>query len=862
MIPKLTLKKHGVMLVFTILIIALLIILLTASISQLQNSIFLTNKVEAETRSYWASFAGLEYAHERINGDVGWPNNPAAPLSSAIIGDFSIREEAVSGGVRVYGLCESQNSEFYLAFNTAYASENSIMSNITDVKGKLLNCYSCNGLSTAFANGTDFKDGYELNTKFTSPRVLITARDAMDREHRVALPANAGVYVSCEGRNRNQSSRIERIYAGKSGLEDFSAALYVGGSTNASVHEKFSVTDVNGGRPSIVTEKGMTVTALGQLPDSPLLYGNPSINTSLPPDTIGNGPLAFHDGTVYTNASNIQVNGTQIVTGQSVNSKKYGITVMPVADVRLPNVKPQENTAPKELPGGYYTFVEKEKVSNKQLITDLFEMAPSTFLGILGKIPLIGSVTKIVNNMTGRLLGAMAGFLTDVFFNNTTGDKFYQLIYFPNEYGDPKTNFTQDLSKKTTSLAIARRWLKDLGGPVGWGTLLKCVFPIPRPDRLLKLVPQYVLDRYVKDMKKEIKGDFIEFKMKDGSTYYGYKPNGVPFREADLKNAPFEVATDVFTMNVRESINITGGDFTFQTIELNDKGGYTDAEYARGALYITKKAVDGVTEKPSIAKLKVSSAESISVHGFLLGNLDMRSEKDIMFEAGGQINQTSQKESSDESEIAVLANNITIEYNTVRYNPYFAPENLVESVLQLVAKGDCPFKIGDEIVLPEYDSKAFEAYVDRLKTQTVNLNPHDPANGGKNTLENILANYNYSKNNDTFYSQKRFIYDYLDNNPKILTYDPKTMPYKKPFLPTSNIRGIVYAYRDLNIVLNPSYNGDVAIEGVVICGSGNFTVSNVNNLSLRYNPNLSIISSVLDTPQESVFLSELFFNKF
>ena len=89
---------------------------------------------------------------------------------------------------------------------------------------------------------------------------------------------------------------------------------------------------------------------------------------------------------------------------------------------------------------------------------------------------------------------------------------------------------------------------------------------------------------------------------------------------------------------------------------------------------------------------------------------------------------------------------------------------------------------------------------------------------------------------------------------------PSEVKVYRPFLPSSNIRGLVYAYNDLTIDVDDNRSAEVAFEGVVVC-KGNFNVTNVNNLAIRYNPNLSIISAVLDT-QQACHLTDLYFNKF
>ncbi len=65
--------KKGVLLIYAIAIITVLAIFATVAMNQMQNSTFLTKRFTGETKAYWASRAGLEYAQYNLKKEPQWP---------------------------------------------------------------------------------------------------------------------------------------------------------------------------------------------------------------------------------------------------------------------------------------------------------------------------------------------------------------------------------------------------------------------------------------------------------------------------------------------------------------------------------------------------------------------------------------------------------------------------------------------------------------------------------------------------------------------------------------------------------------------------------------------------------------------
>jgi len=162
-------KIRGAMLIYAFIIVSLLIVLLTASMLQLQNSVFLTKKMEAETKAYWVSFAGAEYADAKITQNITWPMQNISYKTT--IGAYEITEEVVGNYVRIRGTYKEKNSssidsEFYLAFKTDLpsappAGEFSIVPTplIKDLStpSKNISCYSINAVTVASNPGGGLK---------------------------------------------------------------------------------------------------------------------------------------------------------------------------------------------------------------------------------------------------------------------------------------------------------------------------------------------------------------------------------------------------------------------------------------------------------------------------------------------------------------------------------------------------------------------------------------------------------------------------------------------------------------------------------------------------------------------------------
>lgn len=794
-------KKRGIMLVFAIMIIALLIILLTASMVQLQNSIFLTNRVESESRAYWASFAGMEYAESRVENDILFASSGAkkSPLMSSMIGDYYITETSSSGGILIHGYSEKVNSDFYVAFNTSGSIGDSIVppSLFSDSK-KVYQTYSCNGIIP----NVDIK-----NTKNNIADKELKVSSA----HKIKIPKSGGVYISCEGVNRNQKTCLERLYQARAGAGDYFAALFTGGKFNASMYGTFSVSDVGGRSPNIVTLGGMNINSSGSQSSGDTSGANPSAT----PDRYGNGPLVLQEGTVFTNLNNVTVNGTPIATGDYANMQKYGIRVESADAVTLPKVViPSDNvSSSKRVPGGNYVFVEKPA------------FLPNIMQDLLGRFPGLDKISYSPKP-------------TNV---SKAGNKSYELFYFPPDYNP--TDFTIAKYQKSHVLLICRGIIKKLENlPLILEYLAKAL-----------ISPIYL---YMDNLKKELNGDVEELK---DSTFFAFKPkeSKLSVDYSKIRQAPFSVRNDLLTLTVTDDISIEKYPFVFQTIEANPSNfaSYWSADYARSALTLTNS-------NPS-KQVRFYSYEPVVIKGFMAGKGEMICDGngspaptgnyaddsylkgkmnygDISIEAGGKL------DAEGENEIAIFAgNNLNITYVSAIYARYKAPQEVHNAIADLKLE----FPAEDYSKLPEIDSRKFKRYAKALL---------DTKTSSGKTLRDILKTYGMSS--DLGYNApENYIYDLMCREPQYL--DPSYSDFDKmegyrPFVPTSNVRGILYSKGNMRIT---PQKGDVALEGIVICEK-DFEVSGATNLAIRYDPTLASISVVLGV--ESYTLSQIFYNRF
>ena len=775
--------KKGVMLIYALIVVSLLVILLTASIVQLQNSVFVTNKLESETKAYWASFAGLEYAEARMSDNINAASvfPPSVPLFNGKIGDFSITEQTVPGGVVIYGKCERINSDFLIGFNKQVSDLTGTAASIVPSSpftyaGKTVKYYSCNAINPD-------------NGKSNIADTTLTVSNSPG--HTIKLPKAADIYVSVEGFNSGHVVNLERLYQAGQGRGKYFAALYVGGIFDAELSGKFSVTDNDGRYPNIVVMDAMTIRSWGPSYTEKDLGVPDDIDVKAKPDRYGNGPLSLQNGTIFTGADQVMVNGLPIMAADDSNMQKYGITVQNVGGVELPKIEiPKDKPTARKVPGGSYTFVERPA------------HIPSVFSDLMSRVPLLG-----------RLFGGTR----DTARVSKVGEKNYELFYFSPNYN--VSNFTVEKYQKGRVLTAAKKFKSSIGGGI------------------INLVLLGSLDRQINSLKREIDGDMIELKT---DVFYRFIPNGIPntINETQLRQAPFDIREDILAMTVTDDLSVYNNDFVFRTLEADmsvyNYGKYKKAEYARSSLMLTKP---GATDK-----VRIYSEKSIDVKGFLAGQGELISGENVSIEAGGKL------DAEGESEIAIFATeNLNINYVSASFANYKAPIEVETAASICTTKPR--FKLED---IRDARESYVKTYINALLNVKLEYEP-----GKFRTLEDTLKSYGMSSKSG-YNTPYNYIYELICRYPNFIDPSIAINPrsYFVTFIPTSNIRGILYAKGDM--IINVA-KGDVSLEGIVVC-EGKFQVYTCNNLGIRYDPELSSIT--VATKTDHYDLSQIFFNKF
>ncbi len=772
---KKLLAKRGIMILYTLIVVSMLIILLTASMTQMQHSTFLTNKLEAETRAYWAAMAGLEYAQARIDGDIKWPS--ADTLYSGGVGNYDISEKYIAGCLVVHGVCREKDDEFYIAFGKSVSGNSIVPSPLpADESGKPLKLYSFNGINPADGKSS-IADMFLEISKIPS--------------HVVQMPKAGGVYIAVEGRNRNYVCNLEKIFQARLGADKYSAALYVGKEFDGYIRGKFAVSDNGGRNPNVITVDGFTIQSSSPLEGANALN---DIDTAAPPDNLGNGPVSMHGGAIFTKKPTISLNSVKLVTGNPANLRNYGVRVEPAGSIELPKITiPQPAASSVYLPGGNYTFVERPK------------SLPSPFEDLCQRLNLPSfDYTPKKSNISA------------------VGEKDYEFMYFPTDFSP--NSFTVEKFQKGRIMVVIDDILKKLEGS-GGGILGAVVDVLTQPV-------QWPIEAYRKVIKNELNGEMFEID-NGKSKFYAFKPNDKPLNKNALSESPFKIRNDMLAMTITDNVQVSSGDFVFATSEVDmnnySSGKYRQAVYARSSVMLGEKNVKD--------RVMLYSDASIDIKGFLAGKGEVVGKNNISIEAGGKL------DAEGENEIAMFAHNdLNIKYVSATFAKYYAPHDVRDAA----QKVPLPFDLAN---LPEISSKKYKDYVKNLLSQTVS--------SGK-TLKEMLKSYGITS--ETGYNTpETYIYELMSRDPASLNpvsgQVSESSAYS-PFVPTSNIRGVLYAKN--NIVIEPS-QGDVSLEGIVVC-EGSMKVYDANNFSIRYDPSLSSISVAL--PQGSYMLSQLLFNKF
>ena len=338
---KKVLRNKGIMLLFAFIIVSFLLILLTVSISQMQNSVFLTKRMEARMKAEWAAMAGLEYAEACITNNIKWPFAGACPS----VGDYTVTTSTQGDCVIIKAVSTKSDSDFCIAFRnispTISIPSSFVPSSKASLSGKEIDIYSYTGEgSRTFSGGrTVYTNGFKAHT--------------------IKCPASSGVFVGVEGRSGAYKSFAEKLYKVEHIYEDYAAALFVQNSLNAHVTGKIGISQTGGRRPSIIALGGLNVTS-------------DNFNT---PDRDGNGPLMLQQGAIFTNANSVQVGTASITTGATNNRGTYGVRVEKARTTSKPQEKMPEAKGT-VIPAGQYSFWEIPKTEISPLQELLLKVLP------------------------------------------------------------------------------------------------------------------------------------------------------------------------------------------------------------------------------------------------------------------------------------------------------------------------------------------------------------------------------------------------------------------------------------------------------------------------------------------------------
>lgn len=632
-----TLKNKGVMLIFSLIVISFLLILLTASIAQMQNTIFLTNRMEAEMKAEWAAMAGLEYAEACINKNIKWPEAGGCPT----VGDYSMSLTEKGDCLVLNAVSSKTGSEFCIAFRKTNPGDNFVPLSKISASGQNVDIYSYNSGGTTFSGSK-------------------TVCTTNGKTHIVTCPASSGVYVGVEGRSGRYKSFAEKLYKIENVYEDYAAALFAKGGLNVQVDEKFAVSQIGGRHPSII--------ALGSV--------NVQSNTSNVPDRDGNGPLAMQEGAIFTNAPSVQIGVQSITTGDSNSMGSYGVRV----EQAVTTSQPQENfpaVEGRKIPAGSYTFLER----SVDQLSPLYELyyETTTDQDFLARLE---TMKKRAEDNRPPL---------------APGDKSFELVFFPE--GVNATDITAEDYKNAKILLEIEKQLEYKNFPTySRGKLEYGLSLIEEAEQkyedmknnpflsLLHHINLLSIDSFMtvledaeyngsgysdddilavafyqcqQELRPKAKGEFVP--IKDKSHSYEFVPRNKfisPKQTSFTDGFPFTPNFYAVELALDSSVHCSGN-FNFQTVERSGE-----------AYAIAKK----VTSKIDLNGEKQLGADgTIDIEGCLKGKGKIVAKNDVKIEAGGNLSS---------EDIALFAtNNIEIKYPSVSQITYsYAARDLKEDI--------------------------------------------------------------------------------------------------------------------------------------------------------------------------------------
>ncbi len=815
--------KKGIMLLYAFVIVSFLVILLTASISQMQNSVFLTNRVEAETKAYWASMAGMEYMEARFSNNICFPS--AIGSTSTSIGGFTVTETVDIDKNIVHGVLEGTRSEFCIVFNKTPAANSFIPTNKVSVSGKEVSIYSYNGA------------GHLENEKNKPKRIAgskITCQRSLN-DHKVYFPANSSLYIGVEGRNGSYISNTEKIYQVLNVPPNtYGSSIFVN-NFQGNLSGQLIVNQTGGRRPSIVAKGSFSLDGLGTL-------GRNS------------GPLKMQNGAIFTNAPHASINGVNIATGSATSEFDYGLRVEPAGDIQ-PKDFPLPDLGNEAIPSGNYTFVERPANQIDPYLEILQQTSSSAIIQ-----GLIAEMKAEINSNKPSLENIKDRNYDFVFFNrNMTKDDISQLDI--NAYQTARVLMELDYRLKDVSKDNIESYNSSISRAKGYyakseyyedWTPTPDEDEAPDPDPLgysqkQNLVLWECRER-IEQEEPSYKGRFIplsvqpgggippknewnklEFVPKESNTLF-YAEVGVLEKHpkhfftfsGDLYKFPFVIDPAKLKITLKEGVNVrvVGELFEFAT--------YETPNYAGGTKYhIASQA--RATFSPGGNRF--TSSQDINIKGCLSGEGIIRA-KNIKIEAGGDL------AADAGNKIALYADdNIELVYDSAYMANYTQGNAIDEEIVKRNLGSNVSYETAMSLVYENPAAEPSERILTDLGKTLVGCGASDTIENQNSAVSRIVG---YTSQTGT---------------------PEEIAAARAAFLPASNLRGIIYSNGSISIT--PGSGKDVSFEGTIYARDL-LRISSVRNVFITFDPEYAqnVKGIVPPNSADSRTLSEIFYNMF
>ncbi len=306
-----TSEKKGFFIIYVLFTITLLATFLTAALQNVHNGIFQSAKFFGETKAYWASASGHEYALYRIQQNAAWPFG--TPETTEQFGTYTVREKRFGNIAAIHGVSEDEDSEFLIYFSNKKEPKDGYVSIVnSDPEGKSVNYWSFNSITE--------ENVHEYDGNFDDETVEISQTPS-NKKTTIVSP---GVYIASEGRSGAYRCATAKLLI-PDNLSLFSAGVYSGGDMNIRLKGSEAVFSV-----------AQTTSAKADV----FCKGTFSINRDQDPEGDASSgylyPCSVDDGAIYY-GTRVDISGDTINAEDQFSStqhsqifnfaKKYGVNI-------------------------------------------------------------------------------------------------------------------------------------------------------------------------------------------------------------------------------------------------------------------------------------------------------------------------------------------------------------------------------------------------------------------------------------------------------------------------------------------------------------------------------------------------------